>query len=57
MRPVFLIPVIVTFVVVHFLKTVTGDALSAVILALTIMLTLGSWFAAPLASSRKMRRS
>ena len=57
MRPVFLIPIIVPFVLAHFLKTVTGDALSAVILALTIVVTLGSWFAAPLGSSRKMRRS
>ena len=47
MRPIILVPgaVIVPFVVIHFLKTITGDAVSAVFLALILFITVAAWFA------------
>ena len=53
MRPIILIPaaVIVPFAVIAFLKTVTGDAMSAVVLGLVIFVTVAAWFAGPSATS------
>jgi len=47
MRPVFLIPtiVIVPLAVIHLLKTITGDPVSAVFLALILFVTLAAWLA------------
>jgi hypothetical protein len=47
MRPIFLIPalVIVPIAVIHFLKMITGDPLSAVFLALIIFVTVAAWLA------------
>ena len=49
MRHFILIPilVIVPFMAVAFLKTVTGDHLSAIVLGLTIFITVAAWFAGP----------
>ena len=53
MRPFLLIAalVIVPFTVVHFLKMITGDPLSAVVLGLTIFVTVAAWFAGPSVST------
>ena len=53
MRPFLLIPalVIVPFAMVHLLKSITGDPLSAVVLGLTIFITVAAWFAGPSASA------
>lgn len=53
MRPFVLIPalVIVPFAVFAFLKTITGDAMSAVVLGLVIFVTVAAWFARPSASA------
>ena len=48
---------IVPFVVIHFLKMITGDALSAVVLGLTIFVTVAAWLAGPSASTRRRNRS
>ena len=55
MRPIFLIPaaVIVPFAVIHFLKMITGDPLSAVIFALIIFITVAAWFSGPLAATSR----
>ena len=49
MRPFVLIPalLIVPFAVIASLKTITGDAMSAVVLALIIFVTVAAWFAGP----------
>ena len=53
MRPFLLIPalVIVPFAVIHVLKMITGDPLSAIVLGLTIFITVAAWFAGPSASA------
>ena len=49
MRSFVLIPtlVIVPFAVIHFLKMITGDPMSAVVLGLVIFVTVAAWFASP----------
>jgi|GEM_PF-2735701 len=49
MRPYLLFPllVIVPFAVIHFLKMITGDPMSAVVLGLVIFVTVAAWFARP----------
>lgn len=56
MRPYFLFPllVIVPFVVIHFLKMITGDPLSAVVLGLVIFVTVAAWFAGPSVSASRI---
>ena len=46
MRSFILIPaaVIVPFAVFAFLKTITGDAMSAVVLGLVLFVTVAAWF-------------
>ncbi len=60
MRSYILIPalVIVPFAMIALLKTVTGDPMSAVVLALVIFVTVAAWFARPsaYASSAANRR-
>lgn len=53
MRPILIIPIllILPFAMVGFLKTVTGDGLSALILSLTILVTVAAWFAGPSAAA------
>ena len=53
MRPFVLIPIliIVPFAAIAFLKTITGDALSAIVLALILFVTVAAWFAGPTASA------
>lgn len=55
MRPFLLIPivVIVPFVAIHFLGMITGDPMSAVVLALTLFVTVAAWFAGPSAGGRR----
>jgi hypothetical protein len=48
--------VIVPFAVIAFLRTITGDPLSAVVLALIIFITVAAWFAGPSASAAGLRR-
>lgn len=48
--------VIIPLVTIHFLEAVTGDVLSAVALAMTLFVTLASWFAG-LAKSPARRRA
>ncbi len=47
MRPWLLVPltVIVPPVLFYVLQAATGDALSAVVVGLVLLVTLGSWFA------------
>lgn len=49
MRPHLLIPIliIVPFVIFYFLKAMTGDGLSAVVLGLTLFVSIAAWFAGP----------
>jgi len=56
MRPVFLIPAvsIVPFVVIYFLKTITGDPLSAVFLALILFVTVAAWFSGSSATAGRI---
>ena len=58
MRPIYLIPAvsIVPFAVIYFLKMITGDPLSAVILALIIFITVAAWFAGPSAGTGRTAR-
>lgn len=58
MRPIFLIPaaVIVPFAMIHFLKMITGDPLSAVGLALIIFVTVAAWFAGPSGSAGQIAK-
>lgn len=53
MRSFILIPVllIVPFAAIAFLKTMTGDAMSAVVLGLVIFVTVAAWFAGPSVST------
>ncbi|MGZ8337867.1 MAG: hypothetical protein ACXWU1_14505, partial [Allosphingosinicella sp.] len=53
MRPFLLIPalVIVPFAVIHLLKSITGDPMSAVVLGLTIFVTVAAWLAGPSAAT------
>ena len=59
MRPFILFPalVIVPFAVIAFMRTITGDALSAVVLALIIFITVAAWFAGPTTSTGGLGRS
>ena len=56
MRPYILFPalVIVPFAVIAFLRTITGDPLSAVVLALILFITVAAWFAGPTASTGRL---
>ena len=56
MRPFVLIPalVIVPFAVIAFLRTITGDPMSAVILGLVIFVTVAAWFAGPSVSTSRI---
>lgn len=58
MRPIFIIPaaIIVPFAVIHFLKMLTGDPLSAVGLALIIFITVAAWFAGPSGTARRIAK-
>ena len=53
MRPYLIIPilVIVPFAAIAFLKTITGDAMSAIVLGLMLFVTVAAWFAGPSASA------
>ena len=46
MRPLHFIPIllVVPIIAVHFLSTITGDFMTAVVLGLTIYVTVASWF-------------
>jgi len=60
MRPFLLIPilVIVPFIALNFLSTVTGDRMSAVVLGLIIFVTVASWFSGrPASRGKPMTRS
>jgi hypothetical protein len=59
MRPYILFPalVIVPFAVIALMRTITGDALSAVVLALILFITVAAWFAGPTASAGRLGRS
>lgn len=59
MRAVILFPalVIMPFAVIHLLKMITGDPLSAVVLGLTVFVTVAAWFAGPSASAGRLGRS
>ena len=59
MRAILLIPalVIVPFAAIHLLKIITGDPMSAVVLGLTIFITIAAWFAGPSASAGYEGRS
>ena len=52
MRPFLIIPivVIIAFAGIYFLKSLTGDALSAAIVALTLFVTVAAWLAGPFAA-------
>ena len=56
MKPIFISPaaVIVPFAVIHFLKTITGDAVSAVFLALIVFITIAAWFAGASTARRQI---
>jgi hypothetical protein len=56
MRPAFLIPavVIVPLAVIHFLKTITGDPVSAVFLALILFVTVAAWLAGTSATAGRI---
>ena len=49
MRPVLLIPalLIAPLALTAFLKTITGDSMSAVVLGLIIFVSVAAWFAGP----------
>jgi hypothetical protein len=53
MRPFPLIPIltIAAAAAIHPLKAVTGDVMSAAIVALTLIVTVLAWFAGPIASA------
>ena len=59
MRPFVIFPilVIVPFGVIAFLKTITGDVMSAIVLGLIIFVTVAAWFAGPSASAGHLGRS
>ena len=48
---------IVPFASIAFLKTITGDAMSAVVLGLILFVAVAAWFAAPsVSTSAALRR-
>lgn len=53
MRSFILIPIllIVPFASIAFLKTITGDAMSAVVLGLVLFVAVAAWFAGPSVST------
>lgn len=53
MRAFFVLPVaaIVPFAIFAAMQSVTGDPLSAVVLGLLLLISVGAWFAAPIAAS------
>ena len=59
MRPFVIFPilVIVSFAVIAFLKTITGDVMSAIVLGLVLFVTVAAWFAGPSASAGRLGRS
>lgn len=56
MRALILSSVITTMLLGAFsvLQVITGDALSAVVLELVLLITLAGWLAAPLVASRRI---
>lgn len=56
MRPVFLMPAIVIapLAVIHFLKMITGDPVSAVFLALILFVTVAAWLAGASATAGRI---